>query len=305
MQRLSGLPPDLSVHGHEIDFLINFLHIFMIILFVGWGIFYCLWLYQFRARPGHKAVYAPVKASASKWVELAVVVVEGVLLVGLSMPAWAVYKTDLTSEPDALVIRVVAQQFAWNVWYPGPDGVFGPSDIHLMTDANTVGLDDGDAQGQDDLAPMTISQNHLYVPAGKPVVIRLRSKDVIHSFSIPNLRVKQDVIPGMEIPIHFEVDEEAYAEARVEFEKLRVDWRAKRDAGEELTQLQLVALGVDHPVYDIACAQLCGNNHFKMQGFVHILPQDEFEAWLESAAVEEVFVEEEFEDDFFDEEEDA
>src|SRR5207302_7410542 len=91
-------PPDVSVHGVQIDGLINTVHWFMLLLFVGWGIFFIWVLYKFRARPGHTAQYAPIKATFTKYIEAGVVVFETFLLFGLSAPIWAKYKNQPPKE---------------------------------------------------------------------------------------------------------------------------------------------------------------------------------------------------------------
>jgi hypothetical protein len=91
------------------------------------------------------------------------------------------------------VIEVTAEQFAWNVHYPGPDGVFGKTDLSLLdVETNPLGLDRKDPAAKDDITTL----NQLYLPANKPVIVKLRSKDVIHSFNLPEFRVKQDAVPG-------------------------------------------------------------------------------------------------------------
>ena len=106
----------------------------------------------------------------------------------------------MPSESEALVVQVTAEQFAWNVHYAGPDGVFGRTDIKLLDpQSNPLGLDRSDPAAKDDVTTL----NQLYLPVNKPIIVRLRSKDVIHSFGVPEFRVKQDAIPGLTIPIWF------------------------------------------------------------------------------------------------------
>src|SRR5438034_528498 len=113
LQHFWSMPMDVSVHGAQIDSLIAVLHWFLAILFVGWGAFFVWCLVKFRARPGHVATYAPIKGIFTKYIEVAVVVVEVFLLFGLSTPVWLAYKTHVPSEAEALHVRVTGQQFAW------------------------------------------------------------------------------------------------------------------------------------------------------------------------------------------------
>ena len=258
------LPENLSTHGGRIDGLIVFTHWFMAALFVGWGIFFIYCLVRFRQRAGQAARYDDIKAKPSKYAEVVVVIVEAVLLIGFSIPAWAAYRDEAPPVDERLEIRVVAEQFAWNFHYPGPDGVFGRTDPLLMEEGvNPLGLDPDDPAGEDDIIPV---QNQLHIPIGKPIYLRLTSKDVIHCFSIPVMRVKQDVVPGMEIPIWFEA--------------------TSMGSGE-------------NGQYDIQCAQLCGLGHYRMKGTVTLHDQAGFDAWLLEAGAEEdeFFDEDEFEDD--------
>ena len=122
---------------------------------------------------------------------MAIIAEGGVLAIGI--PVWSEY-FDAQAPADATVIEVTAQQFMWNVRYPGVDGVFGRTDPKLVDDtANPLGLDRSDPAGKDDV----VALNDITVPFGHAVHVRLRSKDVIHSFFLPNFRVKQDAVPGM------------------------------------------------------------------------------------------------------------
>jgi len=237
------MPTDVSKNGHDVDLLLSILHVFMIVLFVGWGIFFVWCLFKFRARSGHTADYKLVKAKAPKYLEVAVALFEAFLLIGMSMPVWARVKNKLPTEADNPVhIRVVAEQFAWNFHYPGKDGVFGKVAPEFVDPvSNPMGIDPSDPKGKDDFV-----SGELHVPVDRPVITSITSKDVIHSFSIPVMRVKQDAIPGMRIKIWF----------------------------------QPVQTGT----YEVACAQLCGNNHYSMRALMKIESQSDYEAWVEEMA---------------------
>src|SRR5205085_1969173 len=177
------LPPDVSVHGAKIDQLMAVLHWFMLLLFVGWGIFFVWCLIRFRARQGHAATYAPVQAIATKYIEGFVVVVDVFLPFALSTPVWLAYKNNMPDEKKALHVRLVAEQFAWNFQYPGKDGKFGKSEASLISGDNPLGVDPEDKDGKDDL----ISVNQFHVPVHRPVIVHVSSKDVIHRLNIPVL----------------------------------------------------------------------------------------------------------------------
>jgi len=232
------LPPDVSVNGHKVDELFWIVHVFMGILFVGWGIFFVYCLVRFRQRANHRASCEPIKAKPSKYSEIAVAVVEAVLLLGFSIPIWASVKNDIpTPAENPVRLRVVGEQFAWNFHYPGADGKFGRVDPKLIdTATNPLGLDRSN-DGADDIFSL-----EMHIPVSRPVICEISSKDVIHSFSLPVMRVKQDAIPGMRIPVWFQATKTG--------------------------------------TYEVACAQLCGNNHYSMRALMYIQDPVAFEKWL-------------------------
>jgi cytochrome c oxidase subunit 2 len=253
-----GLPELAAAHGGQIDGLIGWIHVFMLVLFVGWGGFLVYCLVRFRRSRNPVADYAGVRSHTSTYSEIGVVVVEAVLLIGFAIPLWAARVGAMPPENEALVVQVTAEQFAWNVHYPGPDGVFGRTDISLLDlQTNPLGLDRSDPAARDDVTTL----NQLYLPVNRPIIVRLRSKDVIHSFGVPELRVKQDAIPGLTIPIWF-VPTVTTADMRTRMRN--PDFQ-----------------------YEIACAQLCGLGHAAMRGFVTVQAAEEFQAWMEARITEQ------------------
>jgi len=247
-----GLPLLASANGQQIDNLIAWIHVFMFVLFIGWGAFFLYALFRFRASRHPKADYGGVKSHASSYLEGGVLVVEMVLLFAFSIPLWAARVDRLPSESEALVVQVTGEQFAWNVRYAGPDGKFGKTDVKLLdVQSNPLGIDRSDPDAKDDVTTI----NQLYLPANRPVIVKLRSKDVIHSFNVPEMRVKQDAIPGLTIPIWF-IPTITTAEMR------------QRTGNQDFQ-------------YEIACAQLCGLGHYRMRAFVTVLPPDEFQKWMD------------------------
>jgi cytochrome c oxidase subunit II len=238
MLDLLGLPVAASAHAGEIDQMIVLVHWMMLVLFVGWGIFFVFVLFKFRSGANRTASYGGAHGKFSKGVEIAVVIAEMVLLIGYAIPAWARRVKQFPSENEATVVRVVGEQFAWNVHYPGRDGKFGRTDIKLVSADNPLGLDRSDADAKDDVTTI----NQLNLPVDRPVLVRLSSKDVIHSFGLYEMRVKQDAIPGMQIPV----------------------WFVPTRPGE----------------YEIACSQLCGLGHFRMRGFVTIQTAEDYSKWM-------------------------
>jgi cytochrome c oxidase subunit II len=253
-----GLPPLASAHGGQIDNMIGWVHVFMLILFVGWGGFFAYCLVRFRRSRQPVADYTGAKSHTSSYLEVGVALVEAVLLFGFAIPLWAARVGDMPPEKDALLVQVTGEQFAWNVHYAGADGKFGRTDLKLLDlQSNPLGLDREDPAAKDDVT----TTNQLFLPVNKPVIVRLKSKDVIHSFGVPELRVKQDAIPGLTIPIWF-VPTVTTAEMRT------------RTGNAEFQ-------------YEIACAQLCGLGHARMRGFVTVQPAEEFQKWMETQVAEQ------------------
>ena len=242
MGELLGLPIQASEHAPEIDEMIILIHWLMAVLFVGWGAFYVYTLIRFRASANPKADYTGVTSHTSSYLEIGVAVIEAVLLIGFAIPAWAHRINDIPPEEEATVVNVIGKQFEWISHYPGEDGRWGRRDISLITPTNTIGLDRGDPNGADDI----VSINQLNLPVNKPVIVNLTSQDVIHSFGIAEMRVKQDAVPGLQIPV----------------------WWVPNQVGN----------------WEVNCSQLCGLGHYRMRGFVTIMEQEEYDAWLEEEA---------------------
>ncbi|MYH29397.1 MAG: cytochrome c oxidase subunit II [Acidobacteria bacterium] len=242
MGELLGLPIQASEHAPEIDEMIVLIHWLMAVLFVGWGTFYVYTLIRFRASANPKADYTGVTSHTSSYLEIGVAVIEAVLLIGFAVPAWAHRVNDIPPEEEATVVNVIGKQFEWISHYPGPDGRWGRRDISLITPTNNIGLDRSDPNGADDI----VSINQLNLPINKPVIVNLSSQDVIHSFGIAEMRVKQDAVPGLQIPV----------------------WWVPNVLGQ----------------FEVNCSQLCGLGHYRMRGFVTIMEQDEYDAWLEEEA---------------------
>lgn len=314
------LPPQLATHGDKIDLLIFVLHVFMAVLFFGWGIYFVYCLFKFRARAGHAATYEPVKGGASKLVEVAVIVFELVVLFGLSMPVWLDYKNKRPADSEnPLTVHVHSKQFEWQFHYCGPDGKFGRTNPKLISTSNFIGLDEEDPNSKDDLQFV----NECHLPTGRPIIMEITSKDVIHSFAIPTMRVKQDAVPGMRIPIWFTINQDAttaklndqmvqkFSLSRISWYRVRhhistQDYKDKSGAvilangagfgadaaaGKEIIQKlrdaghSEVTLRPSNPL-EIVCAQLCGNNHYTMKAQLFTHTASEFEAWLTAKIAE-------------------
>jgi cytochrome c oxidase subunit 2 len=236
-----GLPPLASENGQDVDNLIIYVHWLMIALFLGWIVYFFYALYRFRSSRNPRADYVGVRNHASSYIELAVAGIEAVLLVFIAVPLWAKAVDKFPPASESTVIQVVAQQYVWNARYAGLDGIFGRQDMKFVASDNVFGVDPTDANGKDDIQTL----NDIHVVVNKPVIIYLSSKDVIHSLKIIAMRVCQDAIPGLRIPVWF-------------------------------TPTQIGR-------YQINCAQLCGPGHASMTaGFVTVETQADFDKWIKS-----------------------
>ncbi len=240
------LPELASLHGHDVDNLMVYVHWLMLALFVGWSLYFAYVLWRFSAARHPQADYVGSTSPIPKYSEIAVVVIEAVLLIGVAIPIWARNVDHFPDPADkkTVVIQIMAQQFGWNIRYPGPDGTFGRQDMKLIADNNIFGVDPADAAGKDDIQ---YYNGDIHCVLNQPVLVYLSSKDVIHSFKLVAMRVTQDAIPGLRIPFTF-------------------------------TPTKLGR-------YQVECAQLCGNAHAAMSGgFVLVQTPEEYAAWLQSKA---------------------
>ena len=240
-EHILGLPPLASSNGQGVDNLVIYVHWLMIALFIGWIVYFFYAVNRFRSSRNPKADYVGVTNHASSVIELGVVLAEAVLLLFVAVPLWAKAVDRFPTAAESTVIQVVAQQYAWNARYAGPDGVFGRQDMKFVTAENMFGVDPADANSKDDIQVL----NEIHVPVNKPVIIFLSSKDVIHSLKIIAMRVCQDAIPGLRIPVWFKP--------------------------------------VQTGRYQINCAQLCGGGHAAMSGgFLVVQSQADYDKWLKS-----------------------
>ena len=149
--RYFGLPVGISTVSGRIDEIIVIVHYLMLVLFVGWGIFFIVSLIKFRASKNKKANYHGVDSHYSSILEGAVAVIEIVILFGFAFPIWAERVNDVPDPRDSEHLRVVAQQYAWNIHYPGADGKFGDTRVNLVDEQdNPIGLDRSSEFGADD-----------------------------------------------------------------------------------------------------------------------------------------------------------
>src|SRR5262245_8269978 len=230
-------PAAISEHAPALDrqFLITILVVGISFTAAQVGLGWAVWKFRDTGKPGDRAIYS----HGSNRLEVLWTVITAVVFISLAImgqSVWAQLRLH-DAPPGSYSVEVVAQQFQWNFHYAGADNKFGRTDPTLIDDGalNFIGLDPADAAAKDDAVTAALA-----IPVNRPVELRLRSKDVIHNFWVPQLRLKQDLVPGMEIKVHFTANK----------------------VGK----------------YELACAELCGQLHFKMKSYMLVLPEDELAA---------------------------
>ena len=250
--------------------MIVFVHALMAVLFVGWTLYFLGCIYKFRESAHPKADNVGPSKLWTTLAEYGVIVAEVVLIVSFAVPLWnevmserEINKIKKAAASDkGLEIHILAKQFDWNARYAGNDKKFEAQNINFANKVdNPFGLDQSDAEN-DDVTVLSArdKDNTIMVPVNTPVALKITSMDVIHSFKVLPLRVCKDAIPGLQLPIHFE--------AKTEYLRLTPD----KD-GEY--------------IYPITCAQLCGDGHGYMIGYLKVLPKDKFNAWLKKESIKQ------------------
>jgi cytochrome c oxidase subunit 2 len=212
---LPWLPENVSTFGGAVDSLTYLIFYITTIVFLLVQTALVVFLIRYRARPGRSAVYT----HGNNTLEVAWTIAPSLILVVLallSQSTWREMKQELP--PSKVHVQVTAKQFNWDFLYPGPDGKFGTEDDLTL-------------------------ENELHVPVDEVVRLTLKARDVIHSFFVPQLRLKQDMLPGREIPAWFEATKPGR--------------------------------------YEIPCAELCGFGHSGMLGHLTVHSKEDYAAWLE------------------------
>jgi len=237
-----GITPNASQHGYVIDNMLEMLYWFMLILFVGWGSFFFYTLWRFHKSKHPTANYVGATSHLPTKLEGGVLVLEVVLLMSFAAPIWANRVDDWPTGPNVVRLSAVGQQFLWNFDYYGADQKPGKREINLVTGTNNLGLDRSKPESADDVVAM----NEMHLPVNRPCIIDVMSKDVIHDFCVPSMRIAQDAIPGSNIPLWF--------------------------------------IPVKEGTYDIVCAQLCGANHYAMKGTLVVESEEKYKKWFNETA---------------------
>ncbi len=232
--RVALLPADASQHGPALD------HHLFVNLWIALGLLAVVHLVLLIGLLSRRRTYEPRHAWAVEYLPL---IFLALLFATLTVQAEILWSSARYTGPDpaALQVEVTGMQFAWYFRYPGPNAAFGRTDPTLVApgEGNPVGIDPADRNGGDDIVT-----SELVLPLNRPVDLRLRAQDVIHGFAVPEMRLKQNAVPGETIHLHFTP----------------------------------TARGT----YAVLCTQLCGSGHFRMQANLRVVTSGEYSAWLAS-----------------------
>ncbi|PKV66292.1 cytochrome c oxidase subunit II [Pontibacter ramchanderi] len=240
--------PLASVHGGWTDSLFWTTMIVIGIVFVITQILLFWYSYKYQHKDQKRAYYYP----HNNKLEIVWTMIPAVVMAILVFAGWKTWANITSAAPaDAVVIEVMGKQFSWLVRYPGADGKLGEANVHLIDATNEIGVDFSDPNSMDDFMP-----REIHVPKGKPVLLKIRSRDVIHSVFLPHFRVKMDAVPGMPTKFWF-VPTKTTAEMRSE-------------------------TGNSEFNYELACTEICGRGHFAMRFILVVDEPEEYEEWVAS-----------------------
>ena len=227
-------PEAATVGAKKVDTLLNFIFYLTAAVFILTQTVYIYYLVKYRKRPGSKAYYS----HGNNKLEIIWTAIPTAIFLGLVIYSNRLW-SELHSPPpgDAVKVDIVSYQFGWDMRYAGADGQLGKVDVHSYSVDNKFGLVPDDAAGDDDF-----SSTELVIPVNKPVHIYLHSRDVIHSFYVPQFRLYQAAVPGRTI-------------AWVWFEPTRTG------------------------NFELACSQICGSGHYNMKAPIRVVSQEEFDKW--------------------------
>ncbi|MEX2303591.1 MAG: cytochrome c oxidase subunit II [Bryobacterales bacterium] len=236
------MPPAITEHARAVDSQFNLTLLGTGIIFIvaqaalGYAVF------RFGRKRSEPADYVH---GSDRW-EVLWTAATTIMFVGLTLMGYTVWAEarflddrNVTPSADRIVIEVTGQQFVWNMRYPGADGKFGPLDLSLVDDAmgNALGINRSHPDAKDDVVTPRMA-----VPVNKEVDLILRTKDVLHNFFVPELRIKLDTVPGLIGRLHFKADKVG--------------------------------------TYTVACSELCGLGHHEMGSYLDVMEQADFDKWM-------------------------
>ena len=272
------LPDASSEHGIEYD---NLMWISFAIIFFTQTITQALlhyFAYKYRGEKGKKALfYADNDRLEAIWTIIPVIALAGLILYGLY--TWTDIMT-IEENDDALVVELYAQQFNWKARYAGDDGVLGDANVRFLQDfdgKNLVGIDATDPNGFDDVVVQ-----ELHLPAGREIIFKMRSQDVLHSAYMPHFRAQMNCVPGMITEFAFTPtvtteDMRQTDDIKAKVKKINTIRRENSKAllakGEEALEPYVFD-------YLFLCNKICGASHYNMQMKIVVETPEEFEKWM-------------------------
>jgi cytochrome c oxidase subunit 2 len=273
------LPEAASEHGSDYDNLmwISFAIIFFVQTITQALLHY--FAYKYRGEKGKKALfYADNDRLEAIWTIIPVITLSGLILYGLY--TW----TDIMSpsqNEEALVVELYAQQFNWKARYAGSDGVLGDANVRFLQDfdgKNLVGIDATDPNGLDDVVVQ-----ELHLPAGREVIFKMRSQDVLHSAYMPFFRAQMNCVPGMITEFAFTpviTTEEMRLSPEVQAKVKKIN-KIRNEKSQELLAKGEEALEPYEFDYLLLCNKICGASHYNMQMKIVVETPEEFEKWMD------------------------
>lgn len=240
------LPADIAAHGPALDHQLRETLIAVGVLFVAAQLALAL----FTWRSGERKASSPIRIfpGGARPLVIGAIALVGIEILTLTLvgsKVWAaVYLTK--TDPNALTIDAQAEQFAFYFRYPGPDGKFGGVHSDKMDEAsgNFFGLDpENDVTARDDIIAASLA-----VPVNRPILLWMHAKDVSHAFYVPELRIQQDFVPGMTLPLRFTATKTGK--------------------------------------FEVVCTQLCGLGHYNMKAYIEVMSQADFDKWLKDNAAQ-------------------
>ena len=238
--------PVASKHGVETDTFFWITMAVIGVVFVITQILLFWYSYKYQHQDDRKAFYYP----HNNKLEVIWTMIPAIVMALLVFQGWKTWTKITSAAPaDAEVIEIVGKQFNWMVRYPGKDGQLGVAKHTLINAVNEFGMDFNDKNSLDDFTPMEI-----HVPKGRPVLFKIRARDVLHSVYVPHFRLKMDAVPGMATKFWFEAT------------------KTTLEMQEET--------GNPNFKYELACAEMCGRGHFAMRMLIIVDEEEDYQRWL-------------------------
>lgn len=259
------LPVAASLHGQDIDTLWAISMGVIIVAFLVTQPLLFGFAYLFRGSKKRKAAYMEHNNRLELfWTGVPAVVLAGLILYGLT--TWSDTMNPVNDE-EPMVVEIYAKQFGWTARYAGEDNTLGFANVRKVEGTNQLGVDVNDVNALDD-----VITNELHLPSDKPVLLKFRSQDVIHSAFMPHFRVQMNAVPGTKTQFQFVPN------------KTTAEMRQEPDVIEKVNNINEIraARGDDPWEFDyvLMCNKICGSAHYNMQMKVVVEEQQQFEKWM-------------------------